>query len=571
MGEVRIADKRKSLAVSLLLNAGVMLLFRFCMVPVFETNDDMAIMGIVNGTRGKLDIHAIQHFLLGLLYKSLYSITCSVSWYSVCQYLFLMLAFSAVCYVLIRRAGTHAGIGIWLVITSFFAPQCYGMMQYTKAAGILTCSGIFMLFHSVAGDDTKKISPAECAAGFILALTGSMYRYDEFLSSGMLMTGIGVYLLLLLCGEEKSAVFKKIMHYVLVFGALFLTAFLLKKADTSFYSSDERWSYYREYNDLRAQLQDYGFPDYEMNREAYEALGINEDAYDLYSGWNQFDPDKLDAETMRSLIALKEERKFTGQVVKDYFREMPSFFMNNRMCRCFLMMLAVLLFVVYRGRKKHRWKVFAAAAWQFLLFGMLYLYLFYKGRYTMDRIAVGYWFAMILFASWIITEFSFAFRTEEGQRALLILGGIAFGFYSSYWLDALPSSRRDVLKIRENQRRILTEMSQDKEHLYLRKAGLLVNDQCFGPFDAQDFGFQDNLGLLGGWICSVPVQLDVLEKYGVRNPYRDMIDNDRVLLVDNHIEETLRYLQAYYAPDVKAEEVRKYGQIRVYRIVTEGA
>ena len=82
---MRIADKRKSLAVSLLLNAGVMLLFRFCMVPVFETNDDMAIMGIVNGTRGKLDIHAIQHFLLGLLYKSLYSITCSVSWYSVCQ------------------------------------------------------------------------------------------------------------------------------------------------------------------------------------------------------------------------------------------------------------------------------------------------------------------------------------------------------------------------------------------------------------------------------------------------------------------------------------------------------
>ena len=77
--------------------------------------------------------------------------------------------------------------------------------------------------------------------------------------------------------------------------------------------------------------------------------------------------------------------------------------------------------------------------------------------------------------------------------------------------------------------------------------------------------------LKGEWWENPEQGLDVLEEYGVRNPYRDMIDNDRVLLVDNHIGETLRYLQAYYAPDVKAEEVRKYGQIRVYRIVTEGA
>ncbi len=590
---MQLLNRKKTLALSLAGSAAVMLFFRFLMVPVFETNDDMAIMGIVNGSRGTFDIHVIQNFVLGLLYRSLYRITARISWYSVCQYGFLMLSFAAVCYVLIRRAGSNAGIGLWLILVSFFAPQCYGMMQYTKAAGILTCSGLFLMLHGVecrqrcgvAGDAAAGSfagrsdragtwARVEILCGALLALCGAMYRFDEFLSAGAVMTGIALLLLMTghFTGEGVRAGLVRFIGMALPFALLLAAAFCLRTADQRLYESDPRWSYYREYNDLRAQLQDYGFPDYEENRSAYEALGINEDAFDLYTGWNQFDPDKLDVETMRALVALKPTRSLDRELIKDYFSEMPRFYVNNRMCRCFLMLVAVMLFSVFASRKRdpgRMWAVFTAFVWQIAVFGLLYFYLFYKGRYTMDRIAVGYWFAMILFTVWVITGQKDVPFEESRQRIVLLLAALSFGFYSSYWLDATAFSREGILRVRERQQRILRELSEDKEHLYLRKAGLLVMDDCFGPFDAPDFGLCDNQGLLGGWICSAPAQLDVLERYGVTNPYRDMIDNDRVLLVDNHVDETLRYLRAYYAPEAEAVEIRRYGAMRVYQIVTE--
>lgn len=41
-----------------------------------------------------------------------------------------------------------------------------------------------------------------------------------------------------------------------------------------------------EFNQLRSQLLDYGFPDYESNKELYKELGISKEALELYKTWN---------------------------------------------------------------------------------------------------------------------------------------------------------------------------------------------------------------------------------------------------------------------------------------------
>ena len=67
--------------------------------------------------------------------------------------------------------------------------------------------------------------------------------------------------------------------------------------------------------------------------------------------------------------------------------------------------------------------------------------------------------------------------------------------------------------------------------------------------------------------------MDNLARYGVKNPYRDCIGNDRVYLIEDDIELTLRYLREHYDPQAAAELVEPLSSetgLAVYRILKGG-
>ena len=64
------------------------------------------------------------------------------------------------------------------------------------------------------------------------------------------------------------------------------------------------WQEYQEFNSLRSQLLDYGFPGYDST-EIYQELGITREAYELYRTWNFNDPDRFTSEVMEQLVQEK--------------------------------------------------------------------------------------------------------------------------------------------------------------------------------------------------------------------------------------------------------------------------
>ena len=82
-------------------------------------------------------------------------------------------------------------------------------------------------------------------------------------------------------------------------------------------------------------------------------------------------------------------------------------------------------------------------------------------------------------------------------------------------------------------------------------------------------GAMNNLLWMGGWSTWSGLYLQTARAFGISNPYRDMIDNDRVLLVDTSVEETLTYLRTHYDESVRAERFGNLGDYPVYRIVTK--
>ena len=53
------------------------------------------------------------------------------------------------------------------------------------------------------------------------------------------------------------------------------------------------------------------------------------------------------------------------------------------------------------------------------------------------------------------------------------------------------------------------------------------------------------------------------------NPYRDLIDQEHVYIVDDKINLTLKYIKEYYQKDVEAELVKESTYLKVYRIKTK--
>ena len=84
------------------------------------------------------------------------------------------------------------------------------------------------------------------------------------------------------------------------------------------------WQEYLEFNQLRSQLLDYGFPDYDSNRDLYEELGISREALQLYQNWNFNDTEKFTTDVMRRLTEQKTSRPLTGKTVTGFLKRFPG-------------------------------------------------------------------------------------------------------------------------------------------------------------------------------------------------------------------------------------------------------
>ena len=87
---------------------------------------------------------------------------------------------------------------------------------------------------------------------------------DRFWASCGLMAGAGLLFLFDL-RKYRNKKLRRLEICVLTFGVLLLSVFGVDRWDSSKYRSAE-WKEYQEFNQLRSELLDYGFPDYDSNQ-----------------------------------------------------------------------------------------------------------------------------------------------------------------------------------------------------------------------------------------------------------------------------------------------------------------
>ncbi len=552
-----LKQKYRKISVALISNFLILGAMAAFMRPSFETNDDIVFAELGSGLRGVKDAHLVfQNYGLGMIYRLLYGVTGRLPWYTIVQYMILFAAFTVVTYVLISRLGEISGLCLFVILACGFGYEGYIHLQFTKTAGIAAAAAVFLLLYLL---EQEKYSWWGIAGGILLAVIAYMYREDQFWASCGLMAGAGLLFLFDL-RKYRNKKLRRLGICVLTFGVLLLSVFGVDRWDSSKYRSAE-WKEYQEFNQLRSELLDYGFPDYDSNQEIYEELGISREAYELYKSWNFNDTEKFDTEVMKKLVDLKQKRPLTIRTVTAFLRRFPSDLLRMPMFY-FFAVFAVLWLLC---GKKDVFSIISVLA-ECLLLVAVYFYLYYQGRYMVNRVDVGLWFSACLVMLWIFSSGEVRYMNTK-VSVLLCMICVVLGQFMMYkdWRLATSS----IPEARVSQRAVLETIGTDKEHTYLAKSGMLSEIVCYGPFDRMPENLLDNVYWFGGWECRTPGYTRVMEVHGIINPYRDVVNNENIYLVDDNIDLTLKYIRQYYAENAEAVFVKTIGNVDVYQITDD--
>ncbi len=558
------AGKHDTILESVLINAVILMVLLLLFAPSYDVNDDLAMCNMVDGSRGTYDVHLIFiHCAIGYLLRWLYMTFAIVPWYSVLQYGILFASFTALTWAMWKRITASYCRLAFLVLLAGVSYQGYIIIQFSRTASIASIAGVVLL---LSGFFEEKLSIRVLVCGYILALLGSMYRFEQFLAVTALLSGIGVLFLLQLKGNQKWK--QKLIRCFGVFAVLVVLVAGSYLWDRQQYSSGE-WQKYMEFNVLRSELYDYGFPSYEENKEEYEKLGLDETAFNLLCQFVHLDPDRITADTWQKLVDLRDPKKIDGKFFGEYLRTI--LFNVYKVPAFFLALFVVVLWLTYNKRQLPETVV---VIYELLLVSAEYFYLYYEGRYFRDRVDMGLWMAVAVVVFWLLNQENKAFTIRAGVTSSLIL--LLAGLYIAYprfrvnvaAQREITQPGRDVtLNTKVEKQKIFEEIGEDEEHLYLTKVVNLRIDDAYDPFERLPDGIIRNLCPLGGWTSRSVSDDEILERYGVRNPFEEIVNNEKVYLVDNDIDSTINYIRQWYAPDAKEKLVKTIGDYSVYQVV----
>ena len=572
----------KAILTALLINALTALVCLCVFRPEFETNDDSGLIAIACGARGIRDPHLVHsNYLFGKLLTGLYAANGELQWWSLIQFALLFIAFFMITLVFIRRLSGIAGTLFTAAVIFFFSFEGYTCIQYTKTAGILCAAGLMMLFHGLleagadggpGGKTGRNSGVFFVITGMLLTVFGSFYRFQEFCCIAAVFGAMVVYLIAYELGESDEAG-RRIARAAAAGAALLLIAGGLRVYDRAQYRSEE-WSDYLEFDKYRTEVLDYGVPDYDAHEAEYNAAGIDRTAYELMKSWTFQDSEKFTAETFRTIAEFRDKKTINGAFVKSFARDFAKGLLRGRTFLCFLVTLAGWIFI--GSHRKRNWISLCVLA---AVVTALNFYLYYAGRFMVNRVDTGIWLAAVLIVLYQYktdTAEACSGDTEkkEGSSAAFrnaVLAGCFFLTVAAFaarmpWQDSLKYGKVNDADEKMLERQAIETISSDKDHLYLTKVGTLKFSEAYGVTDAVPYRIADNIYPLGGWGSATPVFRSVPERYGVDNPFRDMIGNEKVYLVDNDIEGTLAYIRRWYKADAEAVPADTVNGHEIYRI-----
>lgn len=541
---------KNNILCALLLNIGFYLVFYLFWGIHFETNDDSGMASITAGANGVASSRTVFiNVILGRILKHITQLLPMYNWYAIFQILCVFFALWIVTSIFLKQ-NTYVGIISSIILLAYFGFEGYVNLQFTKTAGLSAVAGTILIAYVLEYNHNV----GEYILGAIMLIIGSCYRFEACGLVLIILSFVGINYIYNCIKMHKKI--KELVKYVVAWVIVLCLILGAKVIDNYAYSSTDEYSQFRTYNELRAELLDHGFPNYNENQELYNSLNISEEDLRLYQNWNFADPDIFNINSMQKLVDAKENKEISLATFKDFIYQILHGIVFERGYIIYLVF--VFMIILLDGRMYH------IILWNFIIYGGLEFYFYYTDRYLLHRVETVMWLAQCVLLLYYFQAKHCKMKLNIIQSIIIIC--LALMINSNLYVDSYKENSDDKIYYRD----ILEEINKDDKHLYvLTTLDELVN-KSYDALDAIPFGVRDNITLLGGWSTEAPTENYLLSKYGITNVYRDLVNNSSVYLAGyGDMQDILGYIQRHYNCDAQLEYVRSVESLCVYRVVAK--
>ncbi len=520
--------------------------------------DDYAIASDVYGSYlGEYNRAAIyMNPVYGAVMAGLLSLNGAIPWYSVLMYVWTFLALTLVTYCFTDMQDNWLGWGISIILSFSYGYECYVCMQWTKTSAIALGAGVFALLCKKRHKGVVVIALVEIFMG-------------AFIRSANILMVLGVWvctllfeLFLTLLEKKKDAIAQVCKKNILVICVGGATLLLTKYTG----GIQEDYTGYAQWNANRANLQDYGMPDYREYRDIYESYDITQEEWNYIRAWGT---DIYNAELYEKMVAVKKEvseleavdrQTGYGTILREFFVQYPKNFAQIDMFYCYLI---VLIGVFFFMRYKYGW---LASGYSFLLLLGMNFYLFFKGRYFIHRVDVGIIFNIILVLLYLWRKATLI--RPSGKKFCVVMGVVVLLMMLTP--TGLFSDDKDfVSKETLEQNNRFNRMAAKDSHFYVY-ANTNYHNMCrvasFDVFQVPEVGeLKNTFGIL----LPTPKIQKNLKNQGITDPYVDLVDGTDMYFVSDRSEVDewmIGYLAKRNGKPVKVTMVKKVLNKYIYRV-----
>lgn len=529
--KVNVKSRKVDVLITFLINIVFFVIYTCFFELLHEANDDASISFILEGAYGEYSPYAIfQHMWWGKLVVFMNQLIPQVKWYLVLMYGFMYVAYCGITYGLLRVQGRKIGTISSVILLIFGGYQTYVHFQFTRVAMIAGVAGMVLLFYAIENAKDKFEKGVTLVVGVVLALWSSMIRFQMFAMVVALVGGaIGLQRVWKLLRSREEGWKKKLGTYVAVFGAVGVLSIGLYAVDRSYYQEGE-WAEYIEFNEVRALLCDYGFPDYFENYDLYQSLGINDNDIEFYGTGNK-DSELFTLEVMQALVDAKGERTFS---LREFLSAYPKAFVSISVFNLFLV-IGVIAIVI---DKKNLYYVI----YEFVVIMLLQAYFYTMGRYGILRIDYSMWIAAVVALIYGATETLVQYK-EVGYKWVAAIVAVALVISNAY----ISNTSIGYAGVVGYSKAIYEQITPDKEHLYITFCRTPEVYFAYSFWEPCEKGELSNIYASHAWEYNTPVKEQILENYGIENIYRDSINNEKVYFIPGTQTEVIQtYIQQNY-------------------------
>lgn len=540
---------------AVMLNLGMVLAFSFFYSFSFEAPDDSIMSTILYGGYGYYTPYDVfQNIILTKIITKLIAWFPGVAWYTLAQTITVFVSLTLVTYMVLQQNCKKLRTIIWTMVLIFLWYEFYGKMQFTKTAAIASIAGILLVYEVCMGKSKRKVLTTLLA--IVMCAVGIMWRAQAFGMVFGVTFAIGL-VDLIKCIQSKT--WKRIGVYIVgvcILGILYVG---LTRYHNYVYAQNQQWNEYFEFNQYRGVLLDYGWPDYSENKELYDSLGISQEDIDVFDRWNYADPEVFTVDMLKQLVQVKMQTKTpVTKLIREY---LPQVWKHIYESVIFVPWILLIIISMFLQSKK---------SMPYILYGMvvtlaLDVYFLCAGRGLLNRIDVG-----IVSANAIVLAL-IPWDEEREKKIYPAIVAASIGFV----VLRFPVSNKiyDYTK-QETLKNDVALMNGNQEAIYYTEEYTVdeYEKTTAGMWERPEIGIYSNISRLGGWKYPSPDALGVSAKYGIVNPYKQMVDNPNVYLVCNKkelVDKIEAYIKRHYNSNARAIKRKELGEAKVYQIVTK--